>query len=155
MRINKRHNSTSKVGRVQRILRHSRQGLPRNQRLGTSHSAGQAALVVDRPNTVVLDQRRGTVQSKSVRRAVPPAVSRRANRDDVAGRGARRAGQPDNHSLPVVTVAKACGGLVLGHVPCVHYAVVIAVGGAAGVDLTRAAAAPAVGGAGWFEASAG
>lgn len=82
-------------------------------------------------------------------------MSRRADRDDVAGRGASRAGQPDDYSLPVVTVAEACGGLVLGHVPCVHYGIVVAVGGTAGVDLSSAAAALAVGGAGWFEASAG
>lgn len=49
-------------------------------------------------------------------------------------------------------MSKAVGGLVLGHVPCVHDGVVAVVAYAAAVDLPGAARALAVRGAGWFEA---
>ena len=50
-------------------------------------------------------------------------------------------GKPDYGVLPVVTVAEAAGGGVLGHVPCIHDGVVGAVLGGAGVDLAWAGGA--------------
>lgn len=49
-------------------------------------------------------------------------------------------------------MTQAVRGLVLGHVPCVHDGVVAVVAYAATVDLSGAAGAVAVRGAGWAEA---
>lgn len=152
--INERHDGISKIGGVQSILCHSGQGLPCDQRLSTSNSACQAALVIHWPNTVVSDQWRGTIKGIPVGRAVPSTMSRRANSDNIARCRASRARQPHDDSLPVMTVAKARGWLIFGHIPRVHQPIIIPVGCAANINLTCAAIAVTVGGTSRCQASA-
>jgi len=79
-------------------------------------------------------------------------VCRGADGEDVVGAGGCAGRQPNDCTFPVVTVAKAIGGLVLGHVPGVHDGVGAVVAYVAAVDLSGAAGAVAICGAGWFEA---
>lgn len=74
--------------------------------------------------------------------------------DAAEGRGGRGGGQPDDDVLPVVAVAEACGGRVLGHVERVHDGVGAVVGAGAGVDLAGRRRAGAVRAAGRVEAAA-
>lgn len=78
-------------------------------------------------------------------RAVPSTMSRRTNSNNIASGGASRAGQPHDDSLPVVTVAKTRGWLILGHIPRVHQSIVIPIGCAANINLACAATAVTVG----------
>jgi hypothetical protein len=152
--INERHDGITKVGGVQSILCHSRQGLPCDQRLSTSNSACQTTLVIHWPDTVVSDQRGGAIKSIPVGRAIPSTMSRRANSDNIASRRASRARQPHDNSLPVVTVAKARGWLILGHIPRVHQSIVVPISCAANINLAGAATAVTVGGTSRCQASA-
>lgn len=82
----------------------------------------------------------------------------RADGEDVIRRCRGRAGDPDNHTLPVVAVAEVLRGVIFWEVPGVHEGIGVGVCGigfaASDVDLTGARFAVTVGGASGIQAAA-
>lgn len=74
VRINEWHNGASKISSVERRLRDGGEVLPRNKRLRATNSSSETAGVVDRPDTLVLDERRGAGEGEAISRAVPVSV---------------------------------------------------------------------------------
>lgn len=111
------HIRAPEVDGVQGILGSHRQALPGDKRLGPAGRRRQLDGVVDRPGALVLDKRLRPREHVAVRGASPAAVGGRADGGDVVRGRRRRRGEVDDGALPVVTVAKAVGRLVLGEVP--------------------------------------
>lgn len=87
--ILERNIATSKVRRLQRVLRSRGQALPRNERLRAAHRRRREHGVVQRKDALVLDERLRPRQREPGGRAGPVTVLRRTHCDDVAGaRGA-------------------------------------------------------------------
>lgn len=123
-RRNKRYNRITKVRILQRRLRHRRQTLPSNQRFLSPHRTRQPTRMINRPNTIIINQRTSSIQSISIGRTIPIAMSGGTDGKDVIGGCGGGIREPDYYTFPIVTVAETGGGFVFGEVPGVHYAVV-------------------------------
>lgn len=143
----KRHIRLDKVHSLQRILRRLWQTLISNQRLGSTSLICETALVVHRPDTVILDQRMCFLKRVAIRRAIPFAMAGRTHGQDVVRGCLGRVGDPNDHSLPIVAVSHAGRGLVLGEIPRVHEGVLVTGLPAPDVDLSVTLGAVAVVGA--------
>lgn len=73
--------------------------------------------MVEGPDTLVLDEWAGAGEGVTVGAAVPSSVGGWADGYDVVGGSAAAAVEPNNDTLPVVTMSDTVGWLVLGEVP--------------------------------------
>lgn len=108
---------TPKIRRLQRILCRSGKALPGNQRLGPPDSSGGKHGVIKGKDALILDERPCTGQSKAAGSTGPVAVLGWTDCDDIVRRGRRCAVEPDNGTLPVMSMTHAVQGLIFGEVP--------------------------------------
>lgn len=82
--------------------------------------------MVYRPNGFVFDQSRSPIKCIAICSAVPSTMCRRANGQDVRGRGTCAVGKPDNNTFPIVAMAKFSRRGILGEIPGIHQGIVAA-----------------------------
>ena len=114
--------------------------------------------MIKRPITNILHQHPLRTPTRlHTRRRTRCEIPMRARRCPTNRRARALSRKPNNHTLPVVSVARGDDGvrLVFGPVPRVHDAEGAVVCSGAAVHLARAAGTGAGGGAGWLEAGAG